>query len=364
MSKRTNEQLQNETRVGFVADLGNPWWGTGHFDGCVPIEDARKLLTVNVQSGTVRVEMEDPTPIIHMIRNATTVEDAQRYADVLLGMREDAPDGERFQAVVDADYGYVFQIASQRWDNDGHQYERMLDHAAALIDASGEDLMIGSVIALDHRQKAMVQVRPPEGVTIGGDRMLPWLALYSSLDSSWSSGIKGCTTRAVCDNTAEMVMAERTATYKRKHTKGSSFDLGECRRVVDVWHSATASEIEEIERLMNTAVPAGTFERVADILLPVDGNDDKGKPLTQTAITRRTNVRDDVRSLYHLDPRVAPYKGTAWGVVQAWSTHSIHGVTPKGQRTATERQTFNLISGEQAKQDGDVRRALSLALAN
>lgn len=357
MSEYTKDQLRDGTLVGF----GKCWWGDGHFAGAVPLEEARRLLTVDVAEGRVRVELEDPMPVIEMIRNASTIEDAQRYAEVLLGMMADAPDAERFKAVVDRETGYTFQVASSRWSNDGHQYESMLDHASALMDVSSGELIIGSVIALDHKQKAMVQVRPADGVTIGGDKMLPWLALYSSLDSSWASGIKGCWTRAVCDNTSEMVVAERTARYSRKHTKNSSFELSECRQVLDIFFQTVKEEAEEIERLMNTPVSGPQFWQVAKALKPVDGTDDNGKPLTQTAITRRTNEMDAVFALYTGDDRVAPYRNTAWGVIQAWNTYSIHGVTAKG-RSQTERQAFNLIGGAQEQADRMVRAALRVVV--
>lgn len=352
MSEYTSKQLDSGTLVGLTAELGNPWWGKGHFDGAVPIEEARKLLTVDVAEGTVRVELEDPLPVIELIRNASTIEDARRYADVLLGMRADAPDGSRFKAVVDRTEGYVFQVASSRWSNDGHQYETMLDHASALLDVSGGSMVIGSVIALDHRQKAMVQVRPTEGVTVGGDKLLPWLAMFSSLDSSWASGIKGCWTRAVCDNTSAMVVAERTARYARKHTKNTSFQLSECRRVLEVFHTSTELEVAEIERLMNTPVTVGQFGEVAELLLPLQGD------MTPTATTRRTNERQAVWMLYAADPRVAPFKDTAWGILQAWNTHSIHGITPKNGKSRTERQAFNLIGGHQESADGHVKEAM------
>jgi hypothetical protein len=361
MSERTNEQLRNETRIGFKAELGNPWWGNGHFDGAVPIEEARKLLAVKVGQYEIRIEREDSDSLIQEILEAPSLSVAQNLARVLAESRKSAPDTSRFRGIVNDDDGHVFQVATTRWSHEGHAYEQLLEYLAMLVDESSGHLMIGSVICLDHKQKAMVQIRPPEGVTVGGDKLLPFLTGFSSLDSSWSTGFKAAVQRAVCDNTAEMVMRERTGTYRKKHTTNSRFNISDAREIVGVFFNDTIPAFRrEVEMLMNTPVDNRQLIKILDIVYP-----DKALPgephYSISKSTRRTRIRHEVINLHNGDPRVAPYANTAWGVLQAFNTHTHHYAQMRGgdsKQARVERQAFNLVSGKTAESDDLVRRAI------
>lgn len=363
MSERTVEQLQNETLVGLTGELGDPWWGKGHFDGKVPIEEARKLLAVKVGQYEVHIAREDELGLMQQIAEAPSLAIAQHLAKILVDARNSAPDSSRFRGIVNDDDGHVFQIATTRWSHEGHAYEQLLEYLGMLVDESSGQLVIGSVVCLDHKQKAMVQIRPPEGVTVGGDRLLPFLTGFSSLDSSWSTGFKAAVQRAVCDNTAEIVMRERTGTYRKKHTTNSRFNISDAREIVGVFFNETIPEFQkEVEMLMNTPISHDQFAQICGIISPWQAQ--PGEPTySDSKVTRRKRVQDEVAHLYYSDSRVAPFRDTAWGVVQAWNTHSHHYAQMRGgnsKQARVERQAFNLVSGKTAESDAAVRRAIEL----
>lgn len=355
MSKYTNDQLRNGTLVGAVATEGNPWWGNGHFDGYVPIEEARKLLTVEViERDVVAVDLAEQDALLDRIKtaHASEIPDLIEMVKVSRGML----DTGRFKAIADRTDGYVFQIAGKGWTH--HEYvEVLLENVGLLLDAAAGELQVGSVVALDHRQKAVVQVRPNEGITVGGDRILPWLAAFSSLDSSWATGYKPVATRIVCDNTAEAAYRERTNAHRIRHTKNSRFSLAKAREAVGLFFEGTVELEREIEELMNTTVEDRLFNRVLDTLWNVteDG-------ITDRAVSRRTNIRREVSALWHDDPRVAPFHGTAWGALQAVNTWGHHFKTVKGG-DRVGRQAGNLISGETEELDQATIAAINDALS-
>jgi hypothetical protein len=63
--------------------------------------------------------------------------------------------------------------------------------------------------------------------------------------------------------------------------------------------------------------------------------------------------REQLHDLWHKDPRVTPWKGTAWGVVQAVNTWQTHVQTVRGAHRF-ERQMTNAL-------DGSTGDALALA---
>ena len=359
MSAFTTDQLRSGTLVGMTDELGNPWWGTGHFSGSVPMEDARRLLTVNVTEHAIRTVNPTEAEVLRSIEAATDMAEVKKLAKQLRKLQTDGADTAKYKAIVDSDTGYVFQVATNRWTH--HEYsEVLLENVATLLDASGGDLTIGSVIALDHRQKAVVQVRPNEGVTVGGDMILPWLAAFSSLDSTWATGYKPVRTRIVCDNTAAMARGERTAEHRIRHTAGSALKLSKARETVGLFFAGMDDVAKELEELMAAAIKPKSFDRILSNLWPLEAP--AGEPkFTQHAVTRRENIRHTVRYLYETDPRVKPWNGTAWGVLQAVNTWGHHHQTIKGD-DRVGRQARQLVDGKTDELDALTIAAINEAL--
>jgi len=330
MSKYTTSELHDGTLIGKVDEYGKAWHGAGHFMGWVPLDEAREFLTVNVVLDT---------PIV---ANG---------------------DASRFRAVVNADTGYVFQMVTDVYEPPS--YTRvLLDDVALILDEAKGSLQVGSVVCLGNKAQAVVQIRPSEGITVGGDKILPWLCGYSSLDSSWATGYKAVATRVVCDNTAELSRREGGAMYSRKNTKGSKLNVAEARKTVGLFFQGFEDLAEQIERLQDTAVSDRQFGKVLDYLFPL--TDANGQPLTQTGATRRDGVRQAIKGLYQSDVRVAPWAGTSWGVLQAVNTwhHHLSTVRNEGQGVSRhQRQAANLAEGKTAALDAKTLKALAVALA-
>jgi hypothetical protein len=87
------------------------------------------------------------------------------------------------------------------------------------------------------------------------------------------------------------------------------------------------------------------FDRIIKRLVPVPSLADSN----QAGVTRAENKTERLRSLWTGDPRVAPWKGTALGVVQAWNTYGHH-YTGKAEKRA-ERNMVNALNGSTSKAD-------------
>jgi phage/plasmid-like protein (TIGR03299 family) len=327
MSDYSTSELHDGTLIGKVDEYGKAWHGAGHFMGWVPLEAARELLTVNVVLDT---------PIV---------------------MNGDA---SRFRAVVDADTGYVFQMTSDIYKPPTYATV-LLDEVELILDEAKGSLQVGSVVCLGHKEKAVVQIRPTEGITVGGDRILPWLAAYSSLDSSWATGYKAVATRVVCDNTAELSRREGGTMYSRKNTKNSRLNVTKAREAIGLLFKGFEDLTEQVERLQATEVSERQFGMVLDHLFPMVGAN--GQPLERAGMTRRDNNRQAIRHLWSTDARVAPWANTAWGTLQAVNTWHHHVATVRGQGVKRQhRQAANLVEGKTASVDARTLEALSLVL--
>jgi hypothetical protein len=94
-----------------------------------------------------------------------------------------------------------------------------------------------------------------------------------------------------------------------------------------------------------------------DILCPIPNLEDS----TQTAVTRAENKRGAIAGLYAHDDRVAPWSGTALGVLQAFNTweHHVNG----SSKNRVERNVLNALSGKTEKADNKVLDTLRLVTA-
>lgn len=333
------DQLGNldNLAVGLNAELGDPWHGHGAFANAVPLDAALRVLTVHA----------DVTPLFVI------------DIDSPMGFRQ----LDNAHAVVDTDTGHVFQAGV----SDGYRvylYEDLMQLVSDLIEVGAGDVEIGCAMALGHKEQAMVQVRPPQGITVGGDRILPWIAAYSSLNSTWATGVKACRTRLVCDNTGRMVMGEDTPTFKVKHTKNASVRLGAAREALGIMWESIPAMAAEVERLQNTTLTDGQFRQTLAKLYPLTGPD--GGSLAQRAVTIANGKRETVAGLWANDPRVGDYRGTAYGAIQAVNTAFTHNFTVRGTAsgiTRTDRQAINTVSGKVDQVDAMTIAAINAVFA-
>lgn len=340
------DQLGNldHLAVGLNATLGDPWHGNGAFDGAVPLDAAIRVLTINAAKLPLQRLV-----VTGMNADGSPHEEAEpvlSYGKPLYGIF-DQDTGHCFQAGVSE--GYVI-----------HDYTELVDQVASILDAGAGDVEIGSVISLGMKEQAFVQIRPKEGVTVGGDQLLPFIAGYSSLDSSLATGFRACRTRVVCDNTQAMCLNEKQATYRIKHTKNSQLKVNEARAMLGVLFDGIPRMVAEVDRYQNTGMTDAAYRMLIERLFPL--KDDKGIDLDGRSLTIATSKRETLARMWVTDKRVSPYRNTVWGAIQAVNTATTHEFTVRGAAkgfSRTDRQAGNLISGRTATLDTDTIAAIN-----
>ena len=90
--------------------------------------------------------------------------------------------------------------------------------------------------------------------------------------------------------------------------------------------------------------------------------DDAGHPLKGRALTLADKKRDTLQRLYRHDQRVAPWAGTAHGVIQAVNTYEHHESTVRGA-TGPERNMLRTVTGDFGKLDRSTWATLRSVLA-
>lgn len=351
MSRETMKWLNTMTLIGFTEKRGKAWHykaeeqgdEPNHYVGAVPIEDVqRRLFSWHAVEGTSETTILLPDGVVHM------TDPTSKFIC--------RPPG----AFGDNDPGAMLKNFKQGYLM--HQYDEwLLQQVAAILDDS---LNIGSAGMLADGGQAWVSVEVPDNiVTPSGVVFRPNLLAATSLDGSLSTTYKRVVTNVVCDNTMAAGLTEEGQQIKIRHSKYSNAKLTDVRAALEIVHTIGDDFSRQIEQLTNTAVTDDVWAAFLDAEKTTALVDDKGNEKTGRGLTMANNKRAKLSQLYNHDDRVAPWRGTAWGVVQAVNTFAHH---VQGEKTGADRAQLNMsraITGETDKLDRSTLAQLMGVLA-
>lgn len=331
MSRESFEWLNNFTLVGYTSQRGEAWHYRQHLQGiesnhyvdAIPVDDVlRRLFNFRVEEQPIFIR-KDSGEFVQVEGRKAMVRDDN---SVVLGL---------FKA------GYQ-----------GHQYQEwLLENVATILD---DELGIGSAGLLRNGGQAWVSVEVPENIVTPEDvEFRPNLLACTSFDGSLATTYKRVVTRVVCDNTAEAALGEDGQQFKVRHTKYSGMKITDAREALHVVHTMADDFAAEVAKLTAWKVTDDEFTKHMQHMIPI--NDD----LAKIGITKAEKKRAEIVNLYNFDNRVAPWKGTAFGVAQAYNTWNQHFATVRKGVPRVTRNMENLVTGKTGAADARVLEVLA-----
>jgi phage/plasmid-like protein (TIGR03299 family) len=356
MSRETITWLNTMTLIGNTDQRGTAWHyrarsqgeESNHYPGPIPVADVeRRLFAWRAVERRVAVEFPaTPATMTHLGEGGEPL----RWA-VQQDRKAVAPDDAELVMGMFKD-GYKI-----------HQYRQwLLTNVAAIL---GEDLAVSSAGLLRDRAVAWVEVSMPETITTpAGVQFRPNLLSCTSFDGSLSTTYKRTVQLTVCDNTMGAALGERGQAVKVKHSRNSLNRIADVREALAMVHATAESFTADVERLTAAKVSGLEFRQVLDAMVPI------AQDASARTRTSGINKRQTLTQLYNFDPRVAPWKGTAFGVVQAfntWHHHEQNGLSGNShdarRQARADRNAMRAITGETEKNDAEVLRVLADLLA-
>jgi phage/plasmid-like protein (TIGR03299 family) len=346
MSQETMQWLNTNTLVGFTDKRGTAWHyraseqgsEPNHYPGPIPVADVRRRLFFWTAQ---------EVPVFHQV---------SCEVDNMFGISGIDDDGRAYQvrpipdtkAIRRSDTNTILGIFKDGYQP--HQPEAwLLGNVANLLT---DELGIGSAGLLKGGAQAWVQVEVPDNVTTPqGVTFRPNLLAATSFDGSLSTTYKRTATIVVCDNTMSQGLGERGQSYKVKHSRYSNLKIEDARHALQLVETAGQDFAAEIAKLTSWPVTTPQWSRLLDKVVPIPA--DKGR-----SFTLATNKRDSLQRLYTFDSRVAPWNGTAFGVLQAFNTYSHHESIVRGAERA-ERNMANAVLGITEASDAEILAELA-----
>lgn len=337
MSQESITWLNDNTLIGFTAKRGTAWhWRQGtdnHFPGAVPMERVESLLDLTFSEEPLWIGLGETKQPGGSPANFRQVP------------------GKK--AIVRQDNQDVLGIFGDGYTVHPYQ-EWLVDNVATILDA---DLQVGSAGLLKRGGQAWVQVEMEETQVAAGVEFRPFLTAATSVDGSLSSTYNVGAQAVVCDNTLSMALGSKASQQvKIRHSRNSLGRVSEVRDVLGILWEASSEFQAEVDRLTSDLVSDRAWD---EFVKAHSGLVVKGTALTPDdgrSFTIASKKADTLRNLWAADPRVAPWQGTAYGVLAAVNTSRQHLWTVRGMERA-ERMTSNFITGRTQAED---RAALDL----
>ncbi len=318
MSTESSQWLNRNVLVGFTAKRGQAWHyrrsdqgqESNHYPEAIPLRDVqRRLFNWEPIEGTVQVVAGD-----------------EHDGLVLL-----AP---RHKAILRSDTLAVLGIVSPSYTI--HDYRAwLLQNVSTLLGEAG----IGSAGLLAGGARAWVQVEVPESCVVEGVTFRPFLTATTSLDGSMATTYLTGAQVVVCDNTLRVAMNEKDAAKLRiRHSTRSAFRLETAREALGILEAIEDAFAAQVKRQMDVRVDEDAWNRFLNAHFPLKNED-----------TYRTHPqyerRRELDRLWRYDIRVAPWQGTAYGVVAAVNTYEHHLAQGRAGRDRVERNADRATSG-------------------
>lgn len=360
MSSETMEYLNaGNILVGFTAKRGTSWWHDPELDAenaestqyefAIPVGDVKRRL-FGWSPVSRRMAMEIPADL----DNFTHISDdglPMRWAvqDDIQGIARDD---------THARLG-IFGAKSYKI----HLYGQWLVDAVEKIIGQGLDL--SSAGLLKGGAVAWAEISLPDNLkTRHGVEFRPNLLATTTCDGSLATTYKLTNQLTVCDNTREIALSEDSPTLKVRHSSNSLGKISDVREALALVVANGEAALKQFDREAETDVSKIQFKQVIDLLVPVP----EGPKATKRGITIANTKRDQIAALYANDPRVAPWNGTEFGILQAFNTwnHHVQGglKVGGGDGARADRNALRAITGETGKSDAQVSAAVRKVLAN
>lgn len=321
MSKETMTTLNNDILIGFQEVYGKAWHfdaayqgqESNHYTGAIPVEDVyRRLFDWEPVDGEITITALSENGVI-------SVTDAER------------------KAILRSDTGAVMGIFKKGYQ--AHPYKEWLVQNVESILST--DLAIGRAGLLAKGGVAFVQVEMKETISHCGIDFRPFLTAATSLNGTLATTYITGSQLAVCDNTLSAALSSADKKFKLKHTKYSLNKILEAREALEIAEVVGENFTKQLDLLLNESVSDSRFRKFASAFAgPALDSETPGR-----AKTMAETKFDDIVRLWSNDERVTPWKGTAFGVVQAVNTYTHHIGNVRGA-SRLERNQERVLKGD------------------
>jgi phage/plasmid-like protein (TIGR03299 family) len=277
------------------------------------------------------------------------------FAELLVQIGYDLPIEGKF-ATVRHDVNYPMGVVGA--DYTIFQNRQGFD----IIEAVGNAVQIETAGSLKNGRKVWALAKMDRALNLDGDELLAYLLFLWSHDGTSAVRIMPTPVRVVCDNTLRMALHGARNVWSASHTASIHDRAEQAMQTLRLSNSFYDKFEDEVRRMMDLTVDEMVFESILQEVVP--DPEPAGGKVSDRRLNNALERRGEIRNMYHNDPRVAPFSGTGWGVMQAFSTHDLwYGTVHGGEDKRLERQAGRILAGDTMTNSTQVQGLLAALAA-
>lgn len=227
--------------------------------------------------------------------------------------------------------------------SDNHPYDVVSDKFEIVQNAEAFDFVnyMGSDLQFEkagETQSGMIYIiaRLPE-VSVLGDKFTPHVIFRNGFSGKVQITAAICPLRIVCQNQFNVAFREASNTVTVRHVQNAERKLEEAREVLRVSADYMDRFNYEAERLAKMKLSKRQYETVVDGMFPAASLEDN--PFRRKTLN---DAREAFLRAYDANDN-QNFKGTAWGLVNAYTDYITHK-DPQGKTSTKEEGRFTRVT--------------------
>lgn len=168
-------------------------------------------------------------------------------------------------------------------------------------------------------------------VNILGDEFTPHLVFRNSFDGSSNIQMAICPLRIVCQNQISWALKEANNSVNLRHTRNVGEKLAEAQRLICSTDKYMRELNKEAERYANIKLSKNNIDKIISELFPIP------KDASDIQKARAQAKIDQFKKAYKCSDN-QNFKGTAWGLINAFSDFASHAEIVRKTETAEENR--------------------------
>jgi len=247
----------------------------------------------------------------------------KRFANV----RSDLPPGSNVLEIVGSKYQIVQNAAAFKF------VQEIINVGELTLENAGMYNGGKSIFLLGHT----------EGLTINGEKIVPYLIFSNSHDGSGKVKAALTTMRISCHNAIALALRSAKRVWTVTHTKAAIDQMKAATEAMSFVGDYLTDYPAQVERLMELQITDKQFVEITNRLYPIPAQTKTNK----TTVRNATEDHDTFVRVYKETPDLNRWVGTAWGVLGAY-TDVISHTEPQRITTTFDQNRFarNMIIGQ------------------
>lgn len=216
------------------------------------------------------------------------------------------------------------------------QNQEAFDFVDSLLES--KEITFESAGSLDHGKRIWLLANLPSQKILG-EEIVPYLVFSNTHDGSRAVTAAMTPVRVVCQNTLNLALAKANRTWTIRHIGDIQKKKQEAVTTLELATKYMTVMEEKAEQLQQISISPKKLNAILEAIYPVS------KDASERLKRNNQQLRDSFLSIYNFQEDLKSFKGSGWGVYNAFADQVSHMVPLRQTDTYKEKRFASLVDG-------------------